>query len=93
MAKHIEKRLVEQLKAKGKSTGEAHAIARASMKKAGNVTSSGKLTEKGKRRSKMGAAGRAKDRAAKATGRKASQYTYNAQNNTARLKKKKAARK
>jgi len=92
MAKHIEKRLVEQLKAKGKPVGQAHAIARASMKKAGNVTSSGKLTEKGKKRSAMGAAGRAKDRAAKRTGRKASQYTYNARNNTARLKPKAKAK-
>jgi len=89
MAKHIEKRLVEQLKAKGKPAGQAHAIARSAMKKAGNVTSSGKLTEKGKKRSKMGAAGRAKDRAAKQSGRSASAYKYNARNNTARLKRRK----
>ena len=93
MAKHIEQRLIEQLKAKGKSEGEARAIARAKMKQAGNVKSDGSLTAKGEARSKLGAAGRAKDRAAKASGKKASEYTYNQLNNTARLKKDRAARK
>lgn len=84
MAKHIKKRLVEQLKAKGMDTGQAHAIATSQMKKSGNVKSDGKtLTAKGKKRSKMGAAGRAKDRAASYSGGKAKDYKYNARTNTA----------
>jgi len=87
--KPITKRLVEQLKAKGMPEGKAHAVANKKMQAAGNITKSGKETKKGKKRTKMGAAGRAKDRAAKSSGKKASDYTYNQMNNTARLKKKK----
>ena len=46
----IKSRLVKQLKAKGKSTSAAFAIAQSALKKSGNVTSSGKATAKGKRR-------------------------------------------
>lgn len=48
--------------------------------------SGGKLTAKGKARQALGAAGRAKDRAAKESGRKASAYKYNAKTNRATLK-------
>ena len=87
MSKHIETRLREQLRAKGMLPAHAAATARKTMIKAGNVTKDGTLTEKGRARSAMGAAGRAKDRAARATGRKPSDYTYNQMKNTARLKK------
>lgn len=87
MSKHIETRLREQLRAKGMSPDHAAATARKAMVKAGNVNQDGSLTDKGKARSKLGAAGRAKDRAARASGRKAGDYAYNQMNNTARLKK------
>lgn len=89
MPKNIKKRLVEQLKAKGMSESKAHAVAHSQMRKSGNITKSGKLTAKGKKRSAMGAAGRAKDRAAKTSGKKPSQYKYNPRTNRATLKKKK----
>lgn len=89
MAKPILQRLVEQLKRKGMSTGMANAVARKTLQKSGNLKKgSDEMTEKGKKRSKMGAAGRAKDRAAKASGRKASDYKYNPRNNGASLKNK-----
>jgi hypothetical protein len=46
----------------------------------------GKLTSKGKARQALGAAGRAKDRAAKNSGRKTSEFKYNAKTNRATLK-------
>jgi hypothetical protein len=46
----------------------------------------GKLTSKGKARQALGADGRAKDRAAKQSGRKTSDYKYNKQTNRATLK-------
>lgn len=46
----------------------------------------GKLTSKGKARQALGAAGRAKDRAAKTSGRKTSDYKYNSKTNAATLK-------
>lgn len=87
MPKHIEQRLREQLRDKGLSPAYAAAAARKKMREAGNVEKDNTLTAKGAERSRMGAAGRAKDRAAKATGRKPSEYTYNPMNNTARLKR------
>lgn len=82
-------RLVNQLMAKGKSKSEAYAIATAQMKKSGNITKSGKATAKGKKRAAMGAAGRAKDRAAKYAGKKPSAYKYNNKTNRATLKRSK----
>ena len=88
--KPILQRLVEQLRRKGMSVGMANAVARKKLQQSGNLKKgSDKMTSKGKKRSAMGAAGRAKDRAAKASGRKPSEYKYNARNNTARLKNKK----
>lgn len=84
----ILKRLVTQLRRNGMSEGAANATARKRLQEAGILKKgSDELTEYGKKRQRMGAAGRAKDRAAKATGRKASDYTYNARTNKARLKK------
>lgn len=85
----ILERLVSQLKAKGMPEKKAYAVATAHLQKHGSLKKgSQELTAKGRERSKMGAAGRAKDRAAKATGRSPSDYKYNQLNNTARLKDK-----
>lgn len=83
MAAKIVKRLVSQLKAKGMSDSQAYAVANSQMKKAGNIDSKGKATAKGEKRGDMTPAARAKDRAAKADGGKASDYKYNKKNNTA----------
>ena len=82
MAK-ITERLVRQLTANGMDPGKARAVAHKKMKAAGNITSSGKATAKGKKRGDMTPAQRAKDRAAKTSGGKASDYKYNKNNNTA----------
>jgi len=82
----IYKRLVGQMKAKG--ANNPHAAATAALQKTGNMKKgTRKLTEKGKRRSIMGAAGRAKDRAAKDSGRSPSAYKYDPRTNSATLKK------
>ena len=83
-------RLVSQLKAKGMSTSEAFAIATKQLQKAGDLKpGSTQATSKGNTRGAMGAAGRAKDRAAKTAGRKTSDYTYSSKTNRATLKDKK----
>lgn len=83
----ILERLVSQLRAKGKDKKSAYAIATSTLQKSGSLKAgSQQLTAKGKQRSAMGAAGRAKDRAAEASGRNASEYKYNQLKNTARLK-------
>ena len=79
----IKRRLVSQLKGNGKSTSEAHAIATSALKKSGNLDKCGNATAKGKRRGKMTPAERAKDRAAKKRGGKASDYHYKKANNSA----------
>jgi len=80
-------RLVSQLKAKGMPEGQAYATATKTLQKSGSLKpGTQELTAKGKQRSKLGAAGRAKDRAAKQSGRKPSDYKYNQLNNTARLR-------
>ena len=79
----IKRRLVKQLKAKGKSEGAAQAIAQSVLSKSGNVDNHGKATSKGKSRGKMTPAARAKDRKAKVTGGKPSDYKYKKSNNTA----------
>ena len=81
-------RLVGQLRKQGMSTAMANATARKQLQKAGILKKgSEELTAYGKKRQAMGAAGRAKDRAAKRSGRKASVYKYNAKTNRATLKK------
>lgn len=85
----ILKRLVSQLEAKGKSKQAAFAIATSALQKSGNLKKGTQQpTKQGEQRGNMSAAERAKNRAARLTGRKESAYTYNQLNNTARLKKK-----
>jgi hypothetical protein len=80
-------RLVSQLKAKGKNTQAAYAIATASLQKHGDIKKgSSKATPKGKKRGKMTPGQRAKDRAAKVSGKKTSAYKYNKKTNLATLK-------
>ena len=84
----ILERLVSQLQAKGMPKQKAYAVATSTLQKSGSLKKgSQEMTLKGKARSAMGAAGRAKDRAAKSSGHKAGDFKYNQLNNTARLKK------
>jgi hypothetical protein len=85
----ILERLVSQLEAKGKPKQQAYAIATSALQKSGNLKpGTQKATEKGRRRGEMGAAGRAKDRAAKESGKhKPSEYGYNPKTNRASLKR------
>lgn len=76
-------RLTRQLAAKG--VKGAKGMAAALLQKRGQM-SGGKLTAKGKKRQAMGASGRAKDRAAKSSGRKTSDYNYSSKTNRATLK-------
>jgi len=78
-------RLTRQLASKG--VKGAHNMAMGLLKKQGSVNSKGKLTAHGKKRQALGAAGRAKSRAAKYSGGKPSQYKYNPKTNRARKKK------
>lgn len=81
-------RLVRQLRAKGKSESAAYAIATKALQKSGNLKpGTQKATAKGKRRGEMTPGERAKDRESKRTGRKKSEYKYNAKTNRATLKK------
>lgn len=73
-------RLTSQLAAKGMRN--ASGMATTLLTKAGDMAG-GKLTAKGKERQAMGAAGRAKDRAAKYNGGKPADYHYNAKTNRA----------
>lgn len=86
----ILKRLVTQLRRNGMPEGAANATARKRLQQAGILKKgSEELTEYGKKRQAMGAAGRAKDRAARASGRKSTEYNYNPRTNRATLKKRK----
>jgi len=77
-------RLKRQLSAKGVKGAAGMAVAL--LKRRGQMSSSGKLTSKGKRRQSLGAAGRAKDRASKRSGKSTSSYKYNQKTNRATLK-------
>jgi hypothetical protein len=81
----LETRLARQLAAKGVSG--AKSMARSLLVKRGQEDAAGNLTAKGKARQDLGNAGRAKDRASRASGHDAADYTYNASTNAARLKK------
>lgn len=84
----ILERLKNQLQAKGMPKAKAYAVATKTLQKAGDLKAgSTELTAKGKKRQAMGAAGRAKDRAAKRSGHKTSEYSYNPRTNRATLKK------
>ena len=83
----IRDRLVRQLKAKGMSDAKANATATSVLQKSGNLKKgSTKPTTKGKKRGNMTAAARAKDRAAKKSGKKPSAYKYSSKTNRATLK-------
>ena len=80
-------RLVSQLKAKGVKNPQA--VATSQLQKSGVLKKgSMELTEKGKKRQALGAAGRAKSRAVAESGKKMSEYNYNPRTNRATLKKK-----
>ena len=76
-------RLTRQLASKGNKN--AKEMAAALLTKQGSLKN-GKLTAKGKKRQALGKAGRAKDRAAKYSGNKASDYKYNPKTNRATKK-------
>lgn len=80
----ILERLTRQLASKGNKN--ARSMAAALLTKNGQMKD-GKLTAKGKRRQALGAAGRAKDRAAKYNGGKPSDYKYSPKTNRATKKK------
>jgi hypothetical protein len=61
-------------------------MAIALLKKRGQMDNKGNLTAKGKKRQAMGNGGRAKDRAAKRSGKSTKDYKYNAKTNRATLK-------
>lgn len=80
----ILERLVGQLKRNGVDKNAAYAIATKKLQQSGNLKKgSTEATAKGIKRGNMTPAERAKDRAAKASGGKASDYKYNKKNNTA----------
>lgn len=82
--KHMGKnKLVKRLAAQVGNEGAAITI----LKKRGHMTADGKLTKEGKKRDNMTAAERAKDRAAKESGKSPKDYKYNPDTNTATLKK------
>lgn len=76
-------RLTSQLAATG--VKDAKHMAVALLTKRGQMKG-GKLTAEGEKRQAMGASGRAKDRAAKASGGKASDYKYDKATNRATRK-------
>ena len=89
MPPKILKRLVTQLMNDGYDKGAAFAIATKSLQKSGNLKKgTQKATPKGKAQGKKTPARRAKERAAKKSNRKPSDYVYNKKTNTAKLKKK-----
>ena len=77
-------KLISRLAAQVGSKGMAIAL----LKKRGDMDASGKLTPKGEKRNKMTAAERAKDRAAKAEGKRSSAFKYSPKTNRAVLKDK-----
>jgi hypothetical protein len=80
-------RLKSQLRAKGMNPGQAAAVAQKTLQRSGSFKKgSATATAKGDRRSAMGAAGRAKDRASKASGHKARDYKYDPKTNRASLR-------
>jgi hypothetical protein len=81
--KDLAKRLTRQLAAKGNK--DAKSMAYGILNKRGDAKGS-MLTAKGKAREALGAGGRAKDRASKATGKPASSFKYNAKTNSTREK-------
>lgn len=87
MKSKLEQRLTRQLAAKGEknASGLAHGL----LVKRGDIKPNGELTDHGKQRQALGAAGRAKDREARYSGRKPSDFKYNSDTNRATLRGKK----
>ena len=81
-------RLISQLTSKGMSEDIARATAIDVLTKSGNLDEAQNLTDKGRMRQAMGASGRAKDRAAKLSGRDPKEYKYDPVTNRATLKRK-----
>lgn len=80
-------RLVRQLRAKGYDNKAAHDIAVSSLQKSGNLKKGGtQATAKGRKRGRMTPGQRAKDRAARRSGRSTGAYKYNKKTNRATLK-------
>lgn len=83
--KPILRRLTEQLTKKG--VADARNVAIETLTKSGSlIPGTTEMTALGIKRTEMGAAGRAIDRAAKASGRHPSEFVYSKKNNRARLK-------
>jgi hypothetical protein len=81
-------RLAEQLKDSGTPSHTARDMALSILRDRGHVhTNSEQLTAEGARRDQMGAAGRAIDRASKASGKSAEHYEYDTKTNRAVLKR------
>ena len=81
----LETRLTRQIAARGED--DASKIAHGLLVKRGHIKPDGELTAAGKKRQDLGNDGRAKDRQAKYTGKKASDFKYDAKTNAATLKK------
>jgi hypothetical protein len=80
-------RLRGQLEARGLPRDKAYAVATKKLQESGNLKpGSVELTSKGKKRTAMGAEGRAKDRAAKYSGHNPSEFVYSKKTNRATLK-------
>ena len=85
MSQPILPRLVSQLAAKGVPDPEG--VAKRHLTRAGVLDASGELTAHGRIRQEMGAAERAKDRAAKQSGRhQLHEYKYDPRTNRAKLR-------
>ena len=86
MTKHgsMVDRLTRQLEAKGVPNARAEAVTH--LREHGVIRADGTLTPKGRSRTAMGPAGRAKDRAARQTGHAKSEYKYDPRTNRATLK-------
>lgn len=80
----LQTRLTSQLAASGAKN--ASAMAESLLEKRGHMKD-GVLTKSGLARQSMGNAGRAEDRAAKASGHPAGDYKYNAKTNSATLRR------
>ncbi len=81
-------RLVSQLRDKGHSQQDAYRIAVSALQKSGNLKpNSMEPTAKGIHRGEMGAAGRAIDRASKASGHSPLRYVYAKSTNRATLRR------
>lgn len=83
--KDLKKRLTRQLASRG--VNGAGQMAENLLRKRGDIDGAGNLTKQGREREALGADGRAKDRAAKASGHKPDDFKYNPKTNRATLKK------